>query len=225
MREEYDIGKRRFSVLFTRWMDGNEWSHPVMVQLATACLQNKSGKGWLHSSQISGLRHGKLESPGPRTFVAIERLNTYLFEYKQTGKSLPGGVSQDHYKYAQPITERGKVPSLGWFFEVFCGVVTPSDYDLDTRLISDMEAGRYSAEMGKSIRRSLIESKVDIITDLDRIVRDLYPVREESRVSKLISVIKGQGQWTGEELQLEEAALQKMMERFEIQGEEPKSPF
>ena len=78
-RAKYDQGVRNFALLFTRWMDLNGWSHPVMVALAKSALD---GTSWLHSSQISGLRHGKLVSPGPRTFKAIQVLNYYLWLYK-----------------------------------------------------------------------------------------------------------------------------------------------
>ena len=65
----YAKGRRTFSLLFSRWMDTNEWSH--------ACM---GGVRWLHSSQISGLRHNGLENPGPRTFIALERLNPSAVE-------------------------------------------------------------------------------------------------------------------------------------------------
>jgi len=34
----YAKGRRTFSLLFTRWMDTNEWSHPVLVKLSHACM-------------------------------------------------------------------------------------------------------------------------------------------------------------------------------------------
>ena len=58
---QYEKGLHTFSILFTRWMDSNDWSHPIMVSLAKGAM---GGTGWLHSSQISGLRHAKLRSPG-----------------------------------------------------------------------------------------------------------------------------------------------------------------
>jgi len=93
IRDQFERGVLDFSFLFTKWMDTNAWSHPVMVQLAAGCLQLPGGKGWLHSSQISGLRHGKLLSPGPRTFMAIERLNFYLHRYATEKLLLPGSTS------------------------------------------------------------------------------------------------------------------------------------
>ena len=64
-KQSYEAGIRVFALLFTRFMDLNGWSHPVMVSLARAALDDVS---WLHSSQISGLRHGKLISPALARF-------------------------------------------------------------------------------------------------------------------------------------------------------------
>ena len=207
IRDQFERGVLDFSFLFTKWMDTNAWSHPVMVQLAAGCLQLPGGKGWLHSSQISGLRHGKLLSPGPRTFMAIERLNFYLHRYATEKLLLPGSSSSNFYSDPYVITEDGAPPELGWWMEVFCGARVPSDVDVTTRFFTDDHASTVTANWAKLIRRLLITSGHDIIEELDSIIRTHYPVREPDRVSQLVAVIQNRSQWNPNELQRELPAI------------------
>jgi len=105
-------------------MGRNQWSHPVMVALA----RQVCGNSWLHNSQISGLRHAGLTSPGPRQFIALEQLNKAINKYQLTSKTIPGTDSSRTYKNTQPIIEAGATesPPLGWFIEVFCGCREPN---------------------------------------------------------------------------------------------------
>jgi len=207
LRDQFDAGVLHFSRLFTRWMDTNGWSHPVMVNLATNCLELPGKKGWLHSSQISGLRHGKLFSPGPRTFVAIERLNYYIHRYATTKKLLPGTSSANFYSEPYAITEDGNPPPLGWWVEVFCGVRVPKDIDIATRFFTEGQAGEMSVAWGKLARRLLMAQGLDLIDDLDRVIRRHYPVREPERVERLLAVIHGRTGWTSDQLLIELPAI------------------
>lgn len=207
LRDQFTIGVRNFSLLFTRWMDTNGWSHPVMVNLAACCLELPGNKGWLHSSQISGLRHGKLLSPGPRTFMAIERLNYYVHRYATTKKLLPGTSSSNFYADPFVITENGAPPPLGWWVEVFCGARVPTDIDIATRFFTEAQAEGISMNWGRLVRRLLMGQGLDIVDDLDRVIRSHYPVREPERVARLLDVIHGRVQWTPEQLLMELPAV------------------
>lgn len=203
-RDQFERGIRTFGRLFTRWMDLNEWSHPKMATLARGAL---GGTGWLHSSQISGLRHCKLESPGPRTFIAIERLNYYLHRYATTKVLIPGTDSSNNYKQAFVITEGGKPPELGWWIEVFCGYRVPKDLDLHTEEFSDLQASRYSEAWGALIRRLMTGAGIDLITELDLTIHRHYPARDSSRVEKLRGVIHNRDAWDANEFANELPAL------------------
>jgi hypothetical protein len=204
VRHLYAEGSRTFQLLFTRWMDTNEWSHPVMTRLAKAALNDV---GWLHSSQISGLRHGKLESPGPRTFLAIERLNFYLHRYATEKKLIPNTDSSNSYSKAFAITEDGKAPSLGWWVEVFCGVRKPKDIDLGESWFSEPMASELSASWGTLIRKLFRDQDRDLIVELDSVIRQNYPARDQRRIERLRAVIQAQGTWTAEELTTELPAI------------------
>lgn len=191
-RDQFEGGIRTFARLFTRWMDLNEWSHPKMAALSKASL---NGIGWLHSSQISGLRHGRLESPGPRTFVAIERLNYYLHRYATTKALIPGTSSSNHYAKPFVITENGDPPPLGWWIEVFCGYRVPTDIDLHTDDFTQAQAARLSEAWAAMVRRLMTSKGIDLITELDLTIHRLYPARDAGRVEMLRAVIQNRDVW------------------------------
>lgn len=203
-RDRLKDGIKTFAALFSRLMDLNEFSHPTMVKLTTACMGDVS---WLHSSQISGLRHGKLVSPGPRTFVAIQQLNFYLHRYITEKKLLPGTTSSNDYNNAFSITEDGEPPSVGWWVEIFCGLRKPKDIDLYARKLTDSQAEKQSLQWAKSMRQLMISNGIDIISDLDKVLRENYPARDVKRLSKIKNVlIKGET-WTPLEFELELPAI------------------
>ncbi len=212
-QERFDRGNRTFALLFTRWMDTNGWSHPVMVNLAKACLGGD--KGWLHSSQISGLRHVKLGSPGPRTFIAIERLNFYIHRYATEKKLLPNTSSSNFYSEAYAITENGAPPPVGWWVEVFCGERLPKDVELHRSFFSTEQARRFSDKWARAFRRQMMQQQFDVITDLDRIVREHYPAKDSSRLEKLVAVIQNRTTWEPDELSLELPAITQLLGKLD----------
>ena len=203
-RAQFEQGVRTFSLLFTRWMDTNGWSHPTMVSLAKASMY---GVGWLHSSQISGLRHCKLESPGPRTFIAIERLNYYTHRYITAKRLIPGTDSSNLYKEPFAITENGEPPALGWWVEVFCGQRIPLDIDLRQEYFSDKQAEEISYTWARMIRKLMRDRDMDLVVELDGVVRTHYPARDAERVERLLGVINNRVSWTPEELSNELPAI------------------
>lgn len=205
---QFEQGVKTFSLLFTRWMDTNGWSHPTMVTLAKACL---GGTSWLHSSQISGLRHARLFSPGPRTFIAIERLNYYVHRYATAKKLLPGTPGSNFYKNAFAVTEHGEPPPLGWWVEVFCGQRIPLDIDLRGSFFSAEQARRFSDRWAKAFRRQMMLNEFDVITDLDRTIREYYPAGDAARLDKLVAVIQNRATWEPDELSIELPAITQLL--------------
>lgn len=193
----YEKGRRTFSLLFIRWMDTNGWSHPVMTSLAASAMGDVR---WLHSSQISGLRHNKLPNPGPRTFVAVERLNYYVHRYSTEKRLIPGTDSSRLYSQAFAITEDGEPPSAGWFYEVFCGLRVPKDIELHQAFFTDAQAEMICTNWGALIRKLIRDQDLDLITDLDRILRESYPTKEPERRTNVRGVIQNTYSWSPEEL-------------------------
>lgn len=208
--EQFGSGVRIFGRLFTRWMDLNGWSHPRMAALAKAAL---GGTGWLHSSQISGLRHARLESPGPRTFIAIERLNYYLYRYVTEKTPIPG-TDSSQYREAVVVTENGQPPPLGWWVEVFCGYRVPQDFDIGYMNISDLQAAQMSEKWAALIRRLMTSAGVDLITELNQAIHAHYPARDEERLAKLHDVIFNRYVWSPDELANEMPAIMTLTKAF-----------
>lgn len=180
--DAYASGALVFCRMFTRWMDGNGWSHPVMTKLARGCMGGS--EGWLHSSQIANLRRGSTRNPGPRTFVAIERLNYYVWRYNQERALLPGSTSSNDYREAEAITEDGKPPSVGWFFEVFCGYRVPRDFDLGLVRIPPDQAELMSRRLGRLIRRLMMERGMDPVEDMAGVLAT-YTTQEPARLERV----------------------------------------
>lgn len=207
LKAQYEQGIITFGLLFTRWMDQNGWSHPVMTGLSKACM---GGLAWLHSSQLSGFRQGRLISPGPRSFIAIERLNYYLWLYQTEKKLIPGTTSSNHYSDPFVITENGQPPELGWWFDVFCGVRVPTDIDLKKSAFNESTAETFSKNWGRYTRRLLVTEGYDLIEDLETAVREHYPARDDARVAKTLDVLRNKAVWTPFELANELPALVHM---------------
>lgn len=202
---QFDRGVETFSRLFVRWMDSNGWSHPTIVALAKASL---NGAGWLHSSQVSGLRHGRLKSPGPRTFVAIERLNFFLHRYKTEKLLIPNTSSSNGYQDPELLLdENGNPPSVGWLVEVFCGTRQPPGLSSTEFFFTPDQAEQFSANFGKLARRLLAINSLDIVTDLDVAIHRHYGPGDAVRVEKLKQVLLARGAWSPTELDAEMPAL------------------
>lgn len=197
----YEAGAKVFARMFTRWMDGNSWSHPVTTKLAKAAMGGK--EGWLHSSQIASLRAADTRNPGPRTFVAIERLNYYLWRYTQFKELIPNTPSSNDYLDARPITENDEPPSLGWFLEVFCGYRVPQEFDISTRAIPADQAPLISKRLGRLIRQQMTEEGFDVVEDLGSILFRHYPTKERTSLDRVRSVTLTGATLDATELELE----------------------
>ncbi|MCP9791498.1 hypothetical protein [Vulcanococcus limneticus] len=211
-QEQFEKGTRVFQKLFTAWMDGNNWSHPVMTSLVRSSLD---GASWFHSSQISGLRQRKLFSPGPRIFLGIERLNYFVWRYQTEGTLIPNTTSSNHYANATPVLEEGEPPSVGWWVEVFLGTRMPLDFDLTAHHFSEEQAEKLSRNFGRLIRRLCARKEIDLIDDLRRTIREHYPAGDDHRISRLKGVICGESTWSPAELELELSALVMLADGLE----------
>lgn len=204
--EAYSQGNKNFAILFSRWMDGNDWSHPVVVSLAKGAC---GGASWFHSSQISGIRQGKSQSPGPRQFIAIERLNRALYNYRNGGSLIPGTDSSNHYSEAQPIlTDEGECPDLGWFVGLFSGVVDlPAKYKGPNTVFSKQAATDFSRKYARLIRKLFVLKDLDLIENLDLTLLQHYPARDKDRLTKIKNVLTSPAVWSPDELAIELVAL------------------
>ena len=185
-------------------MDKNRWSHPAIVALSRNCLD---GVGWLHSSQISAIRHNNICNPGPRTFVAIAELNKAVHAYATRKRLIPNTKSDELYLQAYAITEDGSPPEPGWWFEVFVGYRVPKDVPLDIVFMDDAHAASFSRNYARIVRKLLADNSFDLLDDLDRVIRAHYPAGDAERVRKLVAVIMQKAIWSSVEAEVELPAL------------------
>lgn len=202
--EQYRTGTQVFCQLFTHWMDRNRWTHPVMIKLIRAVLD---GECWLHSSQISAIRHGTPKNPGPRSFMAIAELNLAIHEYATRKRLIPNTTTDLDYLQGFAVTEDGEAPSAGWWFEVFCGYRVPKDIELNTIFYDDEQAAAFSENYGRLIRQLVVTSGFDLLDDLPRVLRLHYPAGDTPRVDKLTEVLMKRTKWSAAEAHLELPAL------------------
>lgn len=197
----YDQGAHLFARMFTRWMDGNGWSHPVITKLARAAMGGS--QGWLHSSQVASLRNANTRNPGPRTFVAIERLNYYLWRYQTSKTLIPTTSSSNDYNHAVPITEGGLPPNVGWFVEVFCGCRIPEDFDLTLVKIPPDQAQLISKRIGRMLRNQMVHQDLDLVEDLGGVLYAHYPTQERASLDRVRALAFGDHPLEASELETE----------------------
>jgi hypothetical protein len=195
--------------MFTRWMDGNGWSHPITTKLAKAAMGGEHG--WLHSSQIASIRAADTRNPGPRTFVAIERLNYYLWRYQTEKKLIPTTKSSNDYANATPITEDGLPPSLGWFVEVFSGYRQPKDFDIEVLKIPPDQAELICKRLGRMIRNQMVSQSLDLVEDLGSVLYAHYPTKEKVSLDRVRALALGNPVLNAGELELELPNLAVLM--------------
>ena len=199
--EQFEQGPVQFARMFRRWMDGNSWSHPVLSKLALCAM---GGTGWLHSSQIAGLRAGTLRNPGPRTFVALAVFNQALHTYRTERRLIRGTSSSRDYANAVPILdENDNPPTLGWWVEVFCGFRVPSSEFVPEYTFTDVEARQFSHSFAKWVRGLALDNRVDLIGELNTMLDVNYAVPDPQRRQHLAAVLKGDRVWKGVELTYE----------------------
>ena len=198
---QFEQGPVQFARMFRRWMDGNSWSHPVLSKLALSAM---GGTGWLHSSQIAGLRAGTLRNPGPRTFIALAVFNQALHTYRTERRLIRGTSSSRDYANAVPILdENGNPPTLGWWIEVFCGFREPSTEFAPEYTFTDVEARQFSNNFAKWVRTLALNNHIDLIGELNTMLDVNYAVPDPQRRQHLAAVLKGDRVWRGVELAYE----------------------
>jgi hypothetical protein len=206
-----DTGALSFARWFSRVMDHNGWSHPQLVALCRVCTGDKA---WLHSSQIAGLRHARLKSPGPRSFVALEYLFRAIHNYQKGSAVTTFGSLAELIENAEIMAdEEGNPASLGYLMEVFTGLRTVP-VDLSTNDVTPAVAEQISMNAGRLIRRLMAVQELDPITDAGTVAAGFSRSSEEC--FQFASLIKGSHEWAPEEIDANLGRLSKLLQdRFQ----------
>lgn len=162
----FENGVTHFQMVFKFFMDRNGFSHPA---LANFVKLNLNGASWLHSSQISGLRHAKLKSPGPKVFAAISHLNAALHDYKEHKRLIPGtGSSHGYHDPFVILLDDGSVPNPGWWYSLFIGDVTCDTIDFCVPTIDLNEASNVSRRVYRLIKSLAEKSDADLFEEFSK---------------------------------------------------------
>ena len=166
--ESVAFGRAQWTLKWKRF--ARQWSQPQLMKLADAVLGEKA----IHSSQIHGFTTGKLRDPAPKVLLSIGQLNEAI--WFANNKSEFGGVMPDRvypipetlaelWQGRQAMTDRDGVPlTPSRCFEAFTGL-----YDLGVfgqvraGVLNEETMGAVSKQLGKIVRRCLMEQGVDFM--------------------------------------------------------------
>lgn len=190
--ESVAFGRAQWTLKWKRF--ARQWSQPQLMKLADAVLGEKA----IHSSQIHGFTTGKLRDPAPKVLLSIGQLNEAIWfanNKEQWGKDktaselrsdMPDRVYPipetlaELWQGRQAMTDRDGVPlTPSRCFEAFTGL-----YDLGVfgqvraGVLNEETMGAVSKQLGKIVRRCLMEQGIDFmdpdwITSVDTVPHQL----------------------------------------------------
>lgn len=209
--ERFEQGAVTYAQMFFRLMEDNDWTHPRLVKLAQTAT---GGVSCLHSSQIASLRKGLLKSPGPRSFAALVFLFDAIDKYQRgiETKDSPDWTGQEEFIKDKRVIrdEEGRVASIGWHFEVFCGWRMPPAKATE-RNFSEEQAAEISANAAKHVRRRMIADRLDLIDDMPKLQRHFSLDKEEQALFR--DVILGQAHWHNEQIDESMVRMRNMLSK------------
>ena len=217
-------GIATFSKAIRMLLAQNQLTHEQMVKLSQ--WANPWGMTWLSTSQVSYLRTGQTKKIGPHTVDALAQINLRLAEaggvtvprdeedpLHDFGPAPEGLIPDEPFWLKHPRT--GDPLNAGDLFMVWIGRLTPQG--LDDGHISDMEARRLSANIGRIVQAWARDNKMTIGKAMNEAVR-FYGDHGERRQQRLRAVIVGFEVFSGEDLTEELPALGEMLGRLDGDG-------
>lgn len=159
----------------------------------------------LYPSQLHNLQLGSVKMPGATAFDVLGQLNLYL-------SALRGGTAQEprdqrlREKAAQATVIEDADGPFGpeEMFAVFIGRLQPP---FSVTQLSERAAGELSIELARKIRQGMMASGLDLLDDWKKFLA-VYPTTDPKRLGKIRDVALGQGTWSPEQVQDEEAAVE-----------------
>jgi hypothetical protein len=211
-------GTQVFSKAMRMLLARNNLTHEQLVKLSQWC--NPWGTTWLSTSQISYLRTGTLKKAGPATLDALGQVNLRVAQAAGASSAaideLPDfgpmpaqnlGLPEEPFYLRHPISHEPL--DAGGLYMVWIGRLVPESLEGDGH-ISDMEARRLSANLGRIVQAWARDRRLTIAQALEQALT-AYGVVDESRRQRLRSVVVGFEVFAGAELSDELPALGAML--------------
>lgn len=197
LQQQLDSGRDAFAHLLRTWHQRNGWPH-VMVPRLGQHMQ----LGRVHASQISMLKHRKLANPGPEVFLAIGRVNCWLWPWSPNRKlrdlpltNCPEAELLQRYPPVALLDGAGQPLGPGQLLEIFTGLATlPPAFDLR---IAEQEASALCGALSDWLTggQPWRQCKAQVL--------DAYPVARPQRRQQFEAVLSGQMDYTAPELEAE----------------------
>jgi len=213
-----------FSKAIRMLLARNSLTHEQMVMLSRWC--NPWGITWLSTSQISYLRTGQLKKAGPQTMDALGQVNLRLAQAAgdrcATVQGLPDfgpippSISLPREPFCLRHPQSREPLDAGGLYMVWLGWIKPEGLADDSH-ISDMEARRLSANIGRIVQAWARDQRMTISEAMDAAL-DAYGVDDEFRRRRLKAVVVGFEVFTGEDLIEELEPLGEMLGNLDGDG-------
>jgi len=215
-----EFGKQHMSAVVIYMLAQNQWSHPILGELAEWALDEA---GALHNSQVSHIRNGRMRMLGVKTVDALGAINTATWAYhndrdllKQMGTAQLTARIEELLKDAKAIIDPNTdcpIDAGGWI-NLYLGYVQIPGV-VGGAGSSDFETA--SIQMGSFIEKVIKESGKDFME-----AKAIFAsASDETKARKMIAAAASIDAYTTDELTSEIAVICKCLEALDGKTREP----
>lgn len=165
----------------------------------------------VHTSQLHKIAHGNLQAVNADIFDALGTLNLYLAALRRQEADPPAQPRLAAEAAAGLVLEDTDGP-LGpeELFAIYVGRMRPP---ITTALMSERQATDLSRKIAKRLRIAAAAAGLDIVDDWAELTA-LHPSNDASRLRKLREIALGMGQWSAEQVEDEEFAVNALIQKL-----------
>lgn len=192
------FGKQHMSAVVIYMLAQNQWSHPILEELAVWALNEE---GALHPSQVSHIRNGRMRMLGVKTIDAFGAINMALYAYKndkellkQLGTAQTTARIEELLKDASPILDPSDQTPLdaGGWMNLYLGYI-----HVEGVIGTTATAESAAKSIGLYIEKSVKESGKDFM-EAKAIFADAMSNPDKAR--KMIAVAASIDSYSADEL-------------------------
>lgn len=165
----------------------------------------------VHTSQLHKIAHANLQTVNADIFDALGALNLYLAGLRSKDAKPPSSERLAMEAAAGFVLEDSDGP-LGpeELFAIYVGRMRPP---INTALMSERQASELSRQIAKQLRAAAAAAGLDIVDDWAQLAA-LHPSNDQARLRKLRDIALGMGQWSAEQVQDEQFAVNALIQKL-----------
>lgn len=192
------FGKQHMSAVVIYMLAQNQWSHPILEELAIWALNEE---GALHPSQVSHIRNGRMRMLGVKTIDSFGAINMALWAYhndknllKQLGTATTTSRIESLLQDAKPVLDPSDQTPLdaGGWMNLYLGYIK-----VDGVVGNQASAESAAKSIGMYIEKSVKDSGKDFM-EAKAIFSDAMSNPDKAR--KMIAVAASIDSYSAEEL-------------------------